>query len=222
MANSIFDSNIPRLVWRAYQDAPLTLRVMAWGRNYVCPMATLLREVPFHSTVLDIGCGHGLFLLLLFSDGRVSNAVGCDSSATALASAEKAIRRIGELQCLTPAVSFVKSSTPCDWPNGSFSVVSLIDVMHHLAPSQQQFFFEEAARRVAKNGYLLYKDMCDYPWWKTATSYVHDMIVSRQQIHIVSKNTVKQWADACGLKLEKEESHSFYSYGHEKLIFKKV
>lgn len=213
------DSEISKLAWYAYQDAPSSIRLLASARTYICPMQPLLREVPPDSSLFDIGCGSGLFLSLLVASGQLTKAVGSDPNSKALNCAKGATERIANEPNIS--IDFVQSTTPQTWPDGSFSVVSMIDVMHHIPPQQQQAFFEEAVQKVSTGGRLLYKDMCKRPFWKATANRLHDLVLARQWIHYVPISTIKKWGANCGLQLENEMYYSRFVYGHEMLVFKK-
>src|SRR4051812_7310205 len=65
---------------RAFADQPLGTRLFLRGRDILCPMETVAREVPMVGRVLDIGCGHGLFPALLASGSSQREIVGVDPS----------------------------------------------------------------------------------------------------------------------------------------------
>lgn len=216
------DGEISRLAWHIYQDATPSVRLLAAGRNYICPMQPILEEVPPQATVFDIGCGSGLFLSLLVAQDQCSQIVGCDPNPQALACAKKVATRLLQEQGRSIPTIFLESITPVTWPKTKFSVVTMIDVMHHISPQQQQTFFIEAVEGVAEDGILIYKDMCDSPLWKAAANRLHDLVLARQWINYVPLEQVKQWGKECGLELQKEYFYGRFVYGHEKLIFKKT
>jgi len=153
MLNLKTDKEISQLAWFAYQDAPMSVRLLSSLRTYICPMQPLITQVPRDATIFDIGCGSGLFLSLLLARGQSIKGIGCEPNRQAIASAQKASKRLldrvdREQNPMT--VDFIESTTPQDWPQDTFSVVSLIDVMHHIPPQQQQAFFEAAVRRVRR------------------------------------------------------------------------
>src|SRR5262249_23527538 len=137
------DAQIARMAFQAYRDAPLVLRGFQALRPSICPIERLLREIPPGSRVLDVGCGAGLLLVAGASSGCVATGWGIDINERALAAARHALAQIGgaaaiRFECAPP------ESLPCD----AFDVVSLIDVMHHVAPTEQRGFFAAAAARV--------------------------------------------------------------------------
>src|SRR5207237_246924 len=59
-----------------YPSGPPLFRALQVYRPYICPFEALISEVPKDATVLDIGCGGGLFLGLLDAAGRRPDAIG--------------------------------------------------------------------------------------------------------------------------------------------------
>ena len=159
MPKQLTDLEIAKLAWYLYCDASISVRLLASARTYICAMQPLLAEVPPQSTVFDIGCGSGLFLSLLGANGQITYAIGSDLNIKALQSAKTAISRLAEKRNGV-TIDFIEAEEPKNWPDTCFSVVSTIDVMHHIPPRQQRATFEAAAQRVGPGGRLLYKDMC--------------------------------------------------------------
>jgi 2-polyprenyl-3-methyl-5-hydroxy-6-metoxy-1,4-benzoquinol methylase len=213
------DRAIAQLMWQVYEGAPLAVRILASVRTYICPMAPLVADVPEGSTIFDIGCGNGLFLSLLVAYDRIKGGLGTDLQISALESARLAATRLGREHSIF--VDFLAIETAQNWPTETFSVVSMIDVMHHIPPSQQYHIFASAIDRLAPEGRLIYKDMCRRPWWKALANRLHDLFLAKAWIHYVPIETIKQWGEACGLQLEQESHYSRYFYGHEKLVFRK-
>src|SRR5687767_4863984 len=125
-----------RTLWEAYRDAPLSQRLLASARTLICPFERIIRHVPHGSRVLDIGCGTGALLNLLAAQARISEGVGCEINQAALTAARKAAERLG-----ASYVIFRHALSESDWPQESFDVVALIDVMHHVPVAQQRAFF---------------------------------------------------------------------------------
>ena len=220
MSKLATDLEIAKLAWSLYCDVPISVRLLASARTYICPMQPLLAEVPKNSTLFDIGCGSGLFLSLLIANGQVTEVIGSDANPNILHSAKAVITRLAKKRG-DVTIDLIKAEEPKNWPDTTFSVVSLIDVMHHVPPQKQRGVFEAAAQRVCPGGRLLYKDMCQRPLWRATANRLHDLILARQWIHYVSIDMIKNWGRSCGLELEKEAHYSRYVYGHEKLVFKK-
>ena len=214
------DQEIAQLAWSSYRDSPVSIRLLASLRTYICPMQPLLNTVPNNATVFDIGCGSGLFLFLLVAHKQVVEAIGTDLNVKALQSAKAAITQLTANNPKT-TVNFIKTNDTNEWPETCFSVVSMIDVMHHISPKEQRAVFEKATQRICPGGYLLYKDMCQKPFWKASANRLHDLILAGQWINYVPIEKIKKWGCSLGLELVEESYYSRFFYGHEQLLFKK-
>lgn len=184
-------------------------------RPYICPFGRLLDETPRNARVLDVGCGGGLFLGLLASEGALRQGVGFDVSGKAIALAQGMATSSGA------PISFERIDAGDDWPDGPFDVVSLIDVMHHVPTKARRSVVEQAARRLRPEGLFLYKDMCDTPRWRASANRLHDLVLARQWITYCPVEDVVRWATASGLMLEDAETINMLWYGHELRVFRK-
>jgi 2-polyprenyl-3-methyl-5-hydroxy-6-metoxy-1,4-benzoquinol methylase len=186
-------------------------------RPYICPFHALIRIIPRGATVLDVGCGAGLFIALLAHLGRVRSAVGFDSNERAIEAAREVAHRFP-----TPAgFCFECRNAKDSWPAGRFNAVCLIDVLHHVSPSEQQAVIVAAANRVSEGGVLLYKDMVQRPYWRAVANRLHDGILAREWIHYANLADVISWANDAGLVLEARDATNMLWYGHEWCLFRR-
>ena len=204
-----------------FVNGPIVRRKFQHFRPYICPFERLMRHVPPGSTVLDIGCGAGLFLgLLSYNEYRI-RGVGCDPSQTAIEAAQQmALQAKSARPTSDLCFSVIKQDR--DIPMGPFDIVTLIDVMHHVPVDKQRAFFTSAALRVRHGGRLLYKDMCRRPWWRALANSLHDLIIAKELIHCVAIDEVERWASDEGLHIEAAEDNRRLWYVHEQRIFRKT
>ncbi len=192
------------------------------GRPYICPVRQLIALVPPHATVLDVGCGSGLFLGLLAVEGKVSAGVGFDSDPAAIATARRMLMS-PLLRGAQARLSFQLRTASDPWPQGTFQVVSMIDVLHHVPLGLQRDFFGMAVSRVAPGGVLIYKDMCRSPRWRAWANRLHDLLLAKQWISCVPIDEVAGWAARDGLALEHQaDIVCSLIYGHELRVFRRV
>jgi 2-polyprenyl-3-methyl-5-hydroxy-6-metoxy-1,4-benzoquinol methylase len=199
-----------------YADAPLLQRLLVRARPWICPLEPLLEAVPRQATVLEVGCGVGLWLVRLAERRHIAGGVGCDINPRAIAVAQAAARRLpgGSLR-------FEAQTSACAIPPGQFDCVMLIDVLHHVAPADQPACVAEAASRVAPGGVLIYKDMVARPWWRAGFNRLHDLVLARQWIHYVPTRDVAAWARATGLRITRFSAFTRFAYGHEMMVFER-
>lgn len=202
---------------RAYRHAGIIKRSLVAARPTICPPEPIVDSVPQGASVLDVGCGVGAMLLTLSVADRISAGTGCDISAAAIATATQAAAAVG-----TSKLSFVQTKSADDLPCGPFDAVMLIDVMHHISPSQQRGFFQACAERIHQGGRLIYKDMAEKPLWKNLFNRLHDAVVAREMIHYAPLATVKSWAEELDLTIVSEDAYSRFAYAHELLVFEKA
>ena len=222
--NSISSAPSPRLSAALLSDIAAKLfandALTQRYRPYICPFEDLLPIVPAGSSILDVGCGGGLFLGLLAAQERIRFGVGFDSAASAIATAQRMRRRAAE--CGAKAtLDFQRRDANGPWPAETFDVVSIIDVMHHVPKSAQRSVFESAAARLRSPGLLIYKDMARTPVWRAWANRLHDLLLARQWIHYVPIDQVERWGSELGLALVDARSFNRYCYGHELRVFKR-
>jgi len=200
-----------------FREGNWALRFIQGYRPLLCPFEVLIEVVPAKSRVLDVGCGGGLFLALLAATGRISQGVGFDTSQMAIEVAQRLETKFPN----GPRIRFEHRGAGETWPADTFDVVSIVDLMHHVPPSEQENVLAQAASHVAPGGLLLYKDVSEGPAWRAWASRLHDLVVARQWIHIVPFATVVQWAEAHGLKIERHTRIDVLWYGHEMGVFRR-
>src|SRR5262249_55591634 len=77
-----------RAVRRAYSRSSWAVRLHLAGRWRTCPFPAVEEAVPRRGTILDAGCGHGLFTLYLERRSAERRLAGVDIDARKLPDAE--------------------------------------------------------------------------------------------------------------------------------------
>jgi len=202
---------------RLYADASGATRTIQSLRPYICPFTRLLDFVPPGSRVLDIGCGAGLLLALAADTRPLGPCVGFDSNGKAIAVAGLAAKRLAAAEKSAP--KFVRLDVRDPWPVGTFDVVAMIDVLHHVPVAAQQSAISQAVAAVPPGGTFLYKDISPRPRWRAWMNRLHDLVMVREWIHYVDSDRVTEWATAGGLTLRSREWIPQLWYGHDLLVF---
>lgn len=200
-----------------YSNAGKALVQLQILRPYICPFEEILPLVPAGATVLDAGCGGGLFLGLLADTGRISTAVGFDSSHAAVSVARMMAANLPKSAQIE--IRHIDATAP--WPSEMYDVVSLIDVLHHVPPAAHSTVLSRALGCVRPGGLLLYKDMATKPRWRAFCNQMHDLVLARQWIHHVPIKVVEAWAADNGLQLVAQGAASRFWYAHEWRVFRR-
>jgi 2-polyprenyl-3-methyl-5-hydroxy-6-metoxy-1,4-benzoquinol methylase len=200
-----------------FAEAPLVPRTLQTYRPYICPFDVLLEFVPASSTVLDIGCGAGLFLALLAKYKGVAAATGVDLNAQAISIANA----MKERAHLGAQVEYMVGSASGELPGGEFDVVSMIDVLHHVPPEAQNDALRQAAAKVRPGGLFVFKDMGRRPHWRAAANRLHDLVVARQWINYCPIASVERWTIDRGFDLVTRDDRNMFWYRHELRVFRR-
>ena len=200
---------------RLYRGASGVSALLQTLRPYICPFQEIMPLVPHGATVLDAGCGAGLFLGLLADCGYISSGMGFDSNPAILALAQRMTKHLPA----RVSIEFRHIDAAAAWPTETFDVVSLIDVLHHLPPASHSWVLSQAIARVRAGGILLYKDMATRPRWRALCNQAHDLVVAHQWVHHVPIAFIEQHASSHGLTVTARGAASCYWYAHEWRVF---
>lgn len=188
-------------------------------RPYICPFHVLVGYIPPGARLLDVGCGAGLFVSLLAELDFVQSAVGFDANKTAIEFGQGVVAE----QDKGDRIQFeCRDVYKDEWPAGLFDVVSLIDVMHHVQPEEQEALLKTAARHVAPGGILLYKDMARRPLWRAWANRLHDLLSAGDWIHYVAIEEIVGWGRKYDLRVEHMGATNMLWYAHEWCVLRRA
>ena len=213
-------SELSRLARQLYTRGHWLMRRMQWYRPYICPFNDMLQQIPPGTSVLDVGCGGGLFLALLHRVGRLGDGFGFDSSADAIRIAQHMAQGVNDAAG-KPLLRFELRSVGQQWPDGPFDVVSLIDVMHHVPWLARQELLGSIVSRIRPGGRLVYKDMGRQPQWRAWANTVHDLILAREWVQYAPIAWVEATVREMGLRLVHARDINMFCYRHELRVFQK-
>lgn len=216
--NALTPASIQRLASPLYAGAAnAKVRLMQEYRSHICPLHEVIREVPAQSSVLDVGCGHGLLLNLLASLGRIRQGHGFDVAAPAVAVASQ----VADEHRLSSIVAFEHRSIEQGIPSRGLEVVTVIDVLHHVPDQHKVAFVGALCDVVPEGGRLIVKDMVVRPRWRAAANQIHDLVMARQWVEHVAPDQVEAWAVRGGLRVTRRAHFNTLWYGHWLLVMEK-
>lgn len=166
---------LPRVSWLdEYKEVVgLYPSLSPWFRFYfalrflTCPFGRVESAVPKSGVVVDFGCGHGLFANLLMVRSGARKVIGCDINGARINVARLSIGGRNSI-CFTVSNEVV-ALPPCN-------AVTLLDVLHHVAPDLRLRLLQEAFQKLRPGGELVIKDIDKTPRFKYLWNYLHDWV----------------------------------------------
>lgn len=216
--NELTAASIQRLASPLYAGvASAKVRLMQEYRSHICPLHEVIHEVPAQSSVLDVGCGHGLLLNLLASLRLIRRGHGFDVAAPAIAIA----KQVAEEHKLTSVVAFEHRLVEQGIPSLGHEVVTVIDVLHHVPDQQKKAFMDALFDVVPVGGRLIVKDMVVRPRWRAAANQIHDLVMARTWVEHIDSDQVEAWAAQRYMRVTRRARFNTLWYGHWLLVMEK-
>ncbi|KJU82390.1 methyltransferase family protein [Candidatus Magnetobacterium bavaricum] len=158
------------------RSMPLMYRTKVANRHIIGSFHLVLEHVPQGARLFDIGCGTGALLYLAVKLRKVALAHGYDLSREAVAASEGVSVAIPELRIKHSTEAF----PPQDLDN--YDVVTMVDVLHHVAASIQDTFVSKLSKTLAPGTLLILSDMEGANLFTDITARVHDLVVNKQLV----------------------------------------
>jgi 2-polyprenyl-3-methyl-5-hydroxy-6-metoxy-1,4-benzoquinol methylase len=146
--------------------------VAGWHANarfLLAPLESLERLVPVQGRILDIGCGMGLFSLLLAMKSDKRSVEGTDIAEEKISIAQKASRGMRNVSYHTAGSREIRG-------NG-YDAIILSDVLYLIPFDEQESLVAECRARLNDSGILLIKEIGSRPSWKYLINLCEEMIM---------------------------------------------
>ncbi|OOG81001.1 hypothetical protein B0E41_19080 [Hydrogenophaga sp. A37] len=209
---------IKRMATILYADVgSAKTRLMQQYRSYICPLHEVIQAIPPQSSVLDVGCGHGLLLNLLAHLGRIRQGHGFDMARPAVAIAS----RVASNHSFSSTVAFEARSVEQGIPHLGYEVVTVIDVLHHVPDRHKESFVRDLCNALPEGGRLIIKDMVVKPRWRAAANLLHDLVMARQWVEQIGPERVEAWVTQQDLSVVRRAGFNTLWYGHWLLVLEK-
>jgi len=158
-------------ILRSYSRLPLFTRLFILARYIVCPWNIILKYLDGRSSMLDIGCGHGLFLHLAKQRFPALGCIGFDHDKKKLECASDSTPREN--------LSFLPDNKIDTLAPASFDCVTLIDVLYSVPPDEWSDILSLANKYLKPDGTIIIKETVNRPKWKYYICLVQETIALR-------------------------------------------
>ena len=163
----------PSLVFKNYSHLPWWPRFHVKARLKACPWDLILKYFPDGKMLIDVGCGHGLFIHILAEHNKnYESFLGLDLSKekieVAKSTADSKMTFLNE--------DIYKRDIKAD-------VVSILDVLYLIPFAEQELILEYIFNKLPHGGYLVIKEIATRPKWKYCWNYFEEWVM----VHLLRK-----------------------------------
>ncbi len=203
-----------------YKDQGFGTALHTRLRHWLCPLEAIESYVPRTGRILDIGCGHGLFTVLMALSSPQREVLGVDPSSTKIAAARRAGARV-------PNVAFLQG-TADDAPPGPYAAVVITDVLYLLPRDVKAAILRQSHALLAPDGVLVLKTNDKRPRWKYAVAYAQEKLMTtlgltlgEHGLHFFSSQEHLALLDETGFHAERHVLPSWTPYPHVVFVGRK-
>lgn len=202
--------------WRFLSVLTVFWRCHQVGRTLLVPFHKLIDRLPEQGVLLDLGCGHGLFLALAGMDKPGLQLIGLDLSTEKIAAARKAFG------VLNSRASQLAVADIANFPAQSVDIISIIDVLYLVPLDQWDHIVTKCYECLRPGGKLLLKEMDRSVTWKFALLYCEEMLAVRilgltlgQQFTFPCPGEIRCLLERAGFEVQEVPLHRNYLVPHQ-------
>jgi ubiquinone/menaquinone biosynthesis C-methylase UbiE len=200
-----------RAIIGAYDDAVVRMysrvRFVILRQRFIEEIGQYL---PARGTVLDVGCGFGLFSLCFAGSNRDIHVHGLDLNPRRIAMARQAAAKLG-----IGNVSFaVADACDVEWPD-SLGGIYMLDLIHHMPAEAVRPLLSRLTSRLSAGGRLIVKDVDVTPAYKRAFTWLLDKGMSpRTAVRYWPQREMISLLKSLGLTVYKHAMVDYLPYPH--------
>lgn len=183
-------------------------------RPYLTPFNELLKIIPDNSSVFDIGCGNGAFLLLVNQLKKNVRTAGVEISEFLIANAKQLLQNVNK-NCELSVFDGVNIPDL-----GNYDYVFMIDVLHHIPVAIRPAFFSSIRNTMKQGAVLILKDIDASHGLLTLCNKIHDLVISREIGHEISRDSAEKLLEQYNFSIQSSEYKRMLWYPHYTIIAK--
>ena len=209
--------------WHFLSGLNLFWRLHQVIRTVLVPFQRVIEHLPEGGTLLDLGCGNGLFLALAKKAKPNLELIGLDLSREKIAAAQKAFEvssnRVPQLAVMDIA----------DFPEQSVDVITIIDVLYLVPLERWQGILEKCFRCLKPGGKVLLKEMDRSVAWKFLLLYLEETLAVKvlgltlgSQFTFPESQAIRLRLARAGFQVEEMAIHCGYFVPHHLWIAQRI
>jgi 2-polyprenyl-3-methyl-5-hydroxy-6-metoxy-1,4-benzoquinol methylase len=185
-------------------------------RPYICPFDRLLRLIPEHKKVFDVGCGSGIFLMLVGEYCKPAKLGGVEIEAELIRNAAALLSSYNVRTDLSLYDGF-------QFPEAmkEYDMIFLIDVFHHVPKEFQISFLENLFSVMRPGSVLVCKDIDASKKVLVIFNKLHDLIVTGAPRHEIAFGDAVRLLKEIGFNLISQDYIRRFWYPHYLIVCQK-
>lgn len=208
--------------WQCVKSLLPIARKLSWcdrlkmlGRPLISPLPFILNYINPKDKLFDIGCGSGALLHLAVKHANVDIADGCEISDSLLSN----ITKLDHPFHVTNVIKItIDDPLP---PLEDYTLVTAIDVLHHVMPEKQQFFLEEITSNTKSGTRLILADINADKSIGAFLNRIHDLMLAKQLVYPWSPSKVAYHLTRLGWNIKHHTHHRNLWYPHYVIVAEK-
>lgn len=180
-------------------------------RLRLSPIMQIEQHVPTSGSILDLGCGSGIFACILYLGSENRNVLGVDISTKRIEAARYILKEYPRLKFIAGDVNSV--------PFGKYGIMTVIDLLHHMPFSEQESVLQRVYSKLRRGGLLIVKDLEKAPFWKYVFHYIQDTI-SYKGAKLYFRSSEEMVSLLRGVGFETETISMASGYPHPHVLYK--
>lgn len=208
----ISNTELSRLLKAKTPGTSLVNKLKISYRPYICPFDELLEKIPIGASVYDMGCGSGMFLMLVSEYRKPAKLGGAEVSLALIENARALLRGFtGPIQLSV----FDGQNIPPEI--SEYDVITLIDVLHHVPVLYQEKFLRDICTKLKNGATLIIKDIDA----KSPLHYfnkMHDLLLAGEIGNEWSFERMHDFIVSLGMTVEYQSKRRMIVYPHFTLL----
>ena len=186
-------------------------------RPIICPFNDLIDFAKDKKSVFDIGCGSGQFCALIAKYTEVEKIMGIEINERLVNNANEVNEEFRSNKSIKFEV-FDGKVIPDEIKD--YDLVYMIDVFHHIPPTQQLAFMQQLQQKMKPGATLIFKDI-DGGSPLVVCNKMHDMVFAGEIGKEISFTKAKEMLSTAGFKITNSFKKTVFVYAHYFVICEK-
>lgn len=181
-------------------------------RPYICPFDELLEKIPTGASVYDMGCGSGMFLMLVSEYRKPAKLGGAEISPELI---ENAKALLSGFAGPTQLSVFDGENIPQEF--SEYDVITLIDVLHHVPVPYQERFLRNISEKMKRGATLIIKDI-DAQSPLHYFNKLHDLMLAGEIGNEWRYERTRDYVQSLGMTIQYQSKRRMIVYPHFTLL----